>query len=136
VTAKRLLILIGFLLFILTATLFAHHGGAVEYDMNRTIGPVTGTVTKFAFAYPHPQVYFDVKGEDGKAQHWGVLLRPTPLMLRNAGWTRESIKSGDAISVTMYPHKTAPTVGNARRLLINGKLLAEDVNRLPGQGPE
>ena len=109
-TMKRLIALLMF-----CAPLLAHHGGAVEYNMNKTIGPVIGTVTKFAFSYPHPQVYFDVKSEDGRVQHWGVLLRPTPLILRNAGWTRDSIKTGDAISVTMYPHKTAPTVGKDRK---------------------
>ncbi len=122
--------------FIFSASLLAHHGGAVEFDMKRTIGPITGTVTKFAFSYPHPQIYFDVKAPDGTIQHWGAFLRPTPLMLRNAGWSRDSAKPGDTISVTMYPHKTTPTAGNARRLIINGKLLAEDVNMLPGLGPE
>ena len=122
--------------FIFSARLLAHHGGAVEFDMKRTIGPITGTVTKFAFSYPHPQVYFDVKTPDGMVQHWGAFLRPTPLMLRNAGWSRDSMKPGDTISVTMYPHKTTATAGNARRLIINGKVLAEDVNMLPGLGPE
>ena len=99
--------------FIFSAPLLAHHGGAVEFDMKRTIGPITGTVTKFAFSYPHPQVYFDVKSADGKIDHWTAFLRPTPLMLRNAGWARDSMKPGDTISVTMYPHRTTPTAGNA-----------------------
>lgn len=123
-------------LVVVAAPAFAHHGGAIEFNMNKTIGPISGTVTKFAFAYPHPQVYFDVKDENGQIQHWGALLRPTPAMLRHAGWSRDSIKPGDMITLTMYPHKTAPTVGNARRLLINGKVLSEDVSRINGQRPE
>ena len=128
--------LIVFSLIISAVPLLAHHGGAVEFDMKKTIGPITGTVTKFNFAYPHPQVYFDVKGAGGKVEHWAAFLRPTPLMLRNAGWSRDSMKAGDEISVTMYPHKVTATAGNARKLIVNGKVLAEDVNMLPGLGPE
>ena len=30
----------------------AHHGGGVEYFMDRTAGPITGTVTLFSFSFP------------------------------------------------------------------------------------
>src|SRR5829696_5848379 len=43
----------------------AHHGGAVEFDASKTDGPFVGTVTRVALSYPHPQIYFDVKRDDG-----------------------------------------------------------------------
>ena len=107
---------------------FAHHGGAQEYDAAKTIGPFTGTVTKVSISYPHPQVFFDLKGKDGKLEHWATVIRRTPLMLKERGWAKTAIKVGDTITLTMNPHKTASTVGQARRIVINGKLLDEDVN--------
>jgi hypothetical protein len=54
------------------------------------------------------QVYFDVKDENGRIQHWGSEFGPTPLMMRNLkiGWARDSIKAGDQIVITCAPHKT------------------------------
>ena len=49
----------------LVAPAFAHHGGGIEYFMDQTRGPVTGTVTAFAFTFPHPLIEFDVKTESG-----------------------------------------------------------------------
>ena len=112
------------------ATSFAHHGGAVEYDATKIIGPFTGTVTRFEFAYPHPRVHFDVKDDGGTVTQWAALIRPTPAVLRKHGWNRESMKPGDTIVVTMLPHKTVENFGNMLRLTVNGTLLAESVRDL------
>jgi hypothetical protein len=112
------------------STAAAHHGGAVEYDASKIIGPLTGTVTRFAMNYPHPQVYFDVRNSDGTVTPWAAMLRPTPAILRNHGWTRESIKPGDTITITMWSHRSVPRLGNAVQVTINGVLLAESVTAL------
>ena len=112
------------------STASAHHGGAVEYDAAAIIGPLTGTVTRFAMNYPHPQVYFDVKNADGSVAQWAAMLRPTPAILRKHGWTRESMKPGDTITITMWTHRSVPRLGNAVRLTVNGVLLAESVTAL------
>jgi hypothetical protein len=109
------------------AALLAHHGGAVEWQMGKSVGPLTGTVTKFNFVYPHPSILFDVKTPAGELQHWAGMLRPTPAILREHGWTRNSMKPGDTITITLTPHKTAPFVGNARRIEVNGTLLSDNV---------
>ena len=105
----------------------AHHGGGVEYFMDRTLGPITGVVTSFAFTFPHPQIYFDVKDEKGNVQKWAAVMQLTPTALRARGWTRESVKPGDTLTVTYSPHRTAANVGFARRLEVNGKFLDEGV---------
>ena len=38
---------------------------------------------------------------------------------------RDSVKPGDTLTVTYSPHRTAPNVGFARRLVVNGKFLDE-----------
>jgi hypothetical protein len=103
----------------------AHHGGGVEYFMDQTRGPVTGVVTGFAFTFPHPYIEFDVKDGTGNIQKWSAVFQPTPTALREAGWTRDSVKKGDTLVVSGPPHKTAQNVLFARRVEINGKLLPQ-----------
>jgi hypothetical protein len=100
---------------------------------------MTGTVTEFSFSYPHPQLYFDVKDADGNVQHWGSEFGPTPLMMKNmnVGWTRDSIKPGDALTITCNPHRVAgSTACLAKELIVNGKKLAVGPGRPPTQGKE
>jgi hypothetical protein len=104
----------------------AHHGGAVEYDTTRLLGPVTGAVVEFAFRFPHPQIYIDVTDEEGNLERWAFVLQPTPAALRRThGWGRDSIKPGDTLAVSYSPHRTAENVGFARRLWLNGEPLYE-----------
>ena len=105
----------------------AHHGGGVEYFMDQTRGPITGVVTSFSFSFPHPYIQFDVKDETGTVQKWSAVMQLTPTRLRARGWTRDSVKPGDTLTVTYSPHRTAPNVGFARRLVVNGKFLDEGV---------
>jgi hypothetical protein len=105
----------------------AHHGGAVEYFMDQTVGPVTGVVTEFAFRFPHPYIQFDVKDESGNIQKWTAVMQLTPTRLRTRGWSRDSVKAGDTLTVTYSPHRTARNVGFARRIVVNGKFLDEGV---------
>lgn len=103
----------------------AHHGGGVEYFMDQTRGPVTGVVTNFAFTFPHPFIEFEVKDENGSIQKWAAVFQPTPTALRGAGWTRDSVKKGDTLSVSGPPHKSVSTLVFARRVEVNGKLLSQ-----------
>jgi hypothetical protein len=105
----------------------AHHGGGVEYFMDQTRGPITGTVTLFSFSFPHPYIQFDVKGANGDVQKWSAVMQLTPTRLRTRGWSQSSIKPGDTLTVTYSPHRTAPNVGFARRIEVNGKFLDEGV---------
>ena len=105
----------------------AHHGGGVEYFMDQTRGPITGVVTSFSFSFPHPYIQFDVKDEAGTVQKWSAVMQLTPTRLRARGWTRDSVKPGDTLTVTYSPHRTAPNVGFARRLVVNGTFLDEGV---------
>src|SRR5687767_16032998 len=84
-----------------------HHGGGVEYFMDQTLGPVTGTVTLFSFNFPHPYVQFDVKDAKGNVQKWSAVMQLTPTRLRARGWSQASIKPGDTMTVMYSPHRTA-----------------------------
>jgi hypothetical protein len=101
----------------------AHHGSNISYQVDKTI-TVAGTVTEWAFANPHPQIYFDVKNEQGEVVHWAAELLPSPLMLKNmkAGWSRHTMKPGDQIVLTCNPSKVAGAKAClAKELKVNGE---------------
>jgi hypothetical protein len=82
---------------------FAHHGTA-NYDTDKSV-TVKGTVTNFEFVNPHVQIYWEAKDDSGTTQKWqGELTSPN--RLTRVGWTKSSIKPGDAISISGYPTKS------------------------------
>jgi hypothetical protein len=105
-----------------TAPASAHHSFAAEFDRNLTVN-VTGSVTKVEWANPHARFYVDVKDEGGQTVNWDFeLASPNGLMRR--GWTRNSMKIGDVVTVTGYRAKNHPHVGNASTVtLADGKKL-------------
>jgi hypothetical protein len=89
----------------------AHHSFAAEFDRAKPV-TITGTVTKVEWANPHARFYVDAKDENGTINNWDFeLASPNGLMRR--GWTRNSLKIGDTITVTGWAAKNAPHVGNA-----------------------
>lgn len=104
-----------------TWPIVAHHGGDVEWA-EETRGPVTGTATKFAFQFPH--VFFEMNVEEsGAVNQWTITTRWTPTILRDHGWTRDSIKPGDKVTVTYLPHVEKSRIGQMQTIAINGKSL-------------
>ena len=90
----------------------AHHSFAAEYDAAKPVN-MTGTVTKVEWMNPHARFYVDVKDESGKVTNWEFELgSPNGLMRR--GWTRNSLKQGDAVTVSGYAAKDGSNLGNAR----------------------
>ena len=75
----------------------AHHAFAAEYDAKKPI-MLTGTVTKLEWANPHTWFYVDVKDDGGKVTNWGFEMG-SPNGLLRAGWTRNSMKPGDVVTV-------------------------------------
>src|SRR5690606_22829204 len=100
----------------------AHHSFAAEFDRNLPI-TVTGTVTKVEWMNPHARFYVDAKNESGETVNWDFeLASPNGLMRR--GWTRNSMKIGDVVTVTGHRAKNNPLVGNASTVtLADGKRL-------------
>jgi len=102
------------------ATAFAHHGTSISYEMDKTI-TITGTVTEFDFSFPHPSLFFDVKDEKGQIVKWGSEFLPTPPAMRNLGWNKTTIKSGDTVVLGCHPSKSNKPVCAVQTITINGK---------------
>jgi hypothetical protein len=98
----------------------AHHAFAAEFDRQKPV-TLTGTVTKVEWANPHARFYVDVKDQSGKVNNWDFELgSPNGLMRR--GWTRNSLKIGDVVTVTGWAAKVSPHVANAGTVtLASGK---------------
>jgi hypothetical protein len=96
----------------------AHHSFAAEFDANSPID-LTGTVTKVAWANPHTFFYIDVTNDKGEVENWALEMgSPNGLMRR--GWTRDSMKIGDVVTVTGSRAKDGSFKGNARSVTLSG----------------
>ena len=103
-------------LFLASGLLFAHHSNAVvDKDKSTT---VTGTVTRWRFANPHPAVYLDadVKGSEGHVVNWFAAGGGGVLSLHRLGWTNKTLLPGDRILVQGHPIKDGRPLMAMRRL--------------------
>src|SRR6266853_3094633 len=95
----------------------AHHSFAAEYDANKPI-KLTGAVTKIEWTNPHCYFYVDVKNESGKIDTWALEMGNPNALLRN-GWTPNSVKIGDEVTVEGTRAKDGTLLGNARTMMLN-----------------
>src|SRR6185369_15416391 len=84
----------------------AHHSFSAVYDGTKQ-ATVTGIVTQFRFVNPHAMMYLDAPDASGKSTKW-VVEFDGRLNLSNFGWTENSIKSGEHVTVTGNPSHTDP----------------------------
>jgi hypothetical protein len=96
---KRLVfsLLVGGLLAALMPA-YAHHSWRVDRSRSVT---VKGIVTRFAFSSPHVEIFFDVKDASGNIEKWEA-GGANPRRLTQSGWTRDTLKPGDEITITGF----------------------------------
>ena len=99
-----------------SAAAAAHHSYSAEFDADKPV-KVTGVVTKVDWKNPHALFYIDVKDESGKVANWGwELASPTQLM--RAGWTRNTMKIGDVVSVEGTLARDGSNYGNTKAVVM------------------
>ena len=96
-------VLLGAAALALPAGALAHHSFAVFFDPTKTV-TIHGTVTQYRFTNPHGTIALDVKGADGKIEKWRAETN-APVILSRRGWTRESMKPGETITIKGWPSR-------------------------------
>ncbi len=95
--------------------LSAHHGAAA-YDTTKKI-TVKGTVTEWFWANPHCFLRFDAKDDKGNVVHWATEAS-NPADMVNLGWSKQSFKPGDEVTVTFTPVKNGAPVGRVEQVVL------------------
>jgi hypothetical protein len=102
----RLLILAALLVGALTVSgsASAHHNSKPMYEPKSVV--VEGTVTEYEWANPHSIISVAVKTDKGAVELWHAEFLP-PVEMMRAGWTKETIKPGDQVTMTGRPGRHA-----------------------------
>ena len=95
----------------------AHHSFAAEYDRNKPV-TVTGAVTKVEWINPHARFHMDVKDDSGKTVNWEVELG-SPAGLIRRGWTRNSLKIGESVTVAGFLAKDGSSLVNSTTVTLS-----------------
>ena len=107
---------LGFAILCGAFPLLAHHSFELKYARNRPL-TLVGVVTRVEWINPHTLFYVDVKDESGKVVTWTFETAP-PSALIMRGWTRDSMKVGDMITVHAYGAKDGSNVATARTVTL------------------
>ena len=113
---KQIAFAAAFILVVAGVPIFAHHSFAAEFDANKPVN-LTGSVTKLEWMNPHTWFYIDVKDEAGKVTNWAVEMG-SPNGLMRAGWSRNSMKVGDVVTVEGSRAKDGSNNANARAVTL------------------
>jgi hypothetical protein len=79
---------------------------------------VKGTVTQWMWSNPHCFLKFDVKDNKGNVTHWTAETAP-PASMRDRGWTNNTFKAGDKVTVIMLTVKNGQPVGRIRQVVLS-----------------
>ena len=95
----------------------AHHSFSAEFDASKPF-KMTGTVTKVEWMNPHTFFYIDVTDEKTKkVTNWAMEMG-SPNGLMRQGWSRNTMKIGDAVTVEGSLAKDGSPTGNARSVVM------------------
>ena len=105
------------------AEVTAHHSFApFNMESERTI---SGTVKKFDWTNPHTWIWLDVANDKGGVDTWGI-EGMSPNYLGRRGWTKNSLKPGDKVSIVVRPMRDGSPGGMfVRATLADGRELRQ-----------
>ena len=91
----------------------AHHSGAA--DFHASLVTIHGTVTRCSCINPHVYLYLDVILPDGSKTPL-VCEGSAPNGLLNNGWTKNSLKPGDVVTIEGWRAKDRPDGCKVRKV--------------------
>ena len=102
------------------ANLSAHHSFAV-FDMTAE-KTITGVVSKFEWTNPHTFIFVDVTNDKGVTETWAI-EGMSPNYLGRRGWSKNSVKPGEKITMSIRPLKEGKPGGMFIRAQIGDRVL-------------
>lgn len=111
-------------LFVGSAPVWPHHGSAAfDSDPEHRV-TLKATVTEWSWANPHCFLKFDVTDQNGNIVHW-VAETSNPSDMIDRGWSKQSFKPNDQVTVTLQPVKSGASVGSIVQVVLpNGQILS------------
>ena len=114
------------------APLFAHHGDAA-YITDKPVMLKDAVVTEYDWMNPHGLIKVDYKNDKGVVQHWIMEIGSTPSMTL-LGFSRNTLKPGDVITVYVWQSKATPTVGRLNKMVLaDGTVLGDRDEKTPSR---
>jgi hypothetical protein len=93
----------------------AHHSMSM-YDRGHDT-TFKATITQFDWVNPHSQIIFTVTDEHGNIEKW-VAEGPGPNRLSNHGWSQDSIKPGDQVTIIGNRNKNGSTTMRFEKVIL------------------
>ena len=101
-------------LLIVCVPVLAHHGRS-NYDVSST-ATVKGVVTEFEWVNPHALIHVDATDENGKVEKW-IAETNSPNILNRQGWTKNTVKPGDQITLVGHRVKGGANYINFSKII-------------------
>src|SRR5690348_13374031 len=105
-----------------SAAALAHHGYSA-YDMT-VVKSAKATITSFEMANPHSSITCDIANESGEVEHWVIETGAPMRGMRAGGFTTDTLKPGDVVTISFYAAKNGSRVGAfSKVVLADGRVL-------------
>ena len=121
---------LGLTLLFVAAPVFSHHSFLKEFDTKKPM-TLNATVTKVDWSNPHINFWADVKDENGVVTPW-EFQSASPTALAKGGLTRETLKSGDQITVEGFRSRDGKPFATTRFVtLADGRRVQANADGIP-----
>jgi hypothetical protein len=111
-------------LLIISAPVLAHHGSASTFESKSVTAK--GVVVDWLWSNPHCLLRVDETTDSGEVRHW-VVETQAPANMIDAGWSKNSFKPGDQVTIELRPAKTGKPVGSLSKVTFaDGRVLSAE----------
>ena len=100
----RILLALGLTVFLLVASLAAHHSFSAVYQTKEEI-KLEGKLVQVSIRNPHSFIFIETRDPDGKVQRWSLEWGGAA-QLAGQGVNEKTLKVGDHVVITGRPSRT------------------------------